>query len=136
VSEENVEIVRREYAALAARDWEALADLCHPDIEYETLERTPGLGGCLHGLREITEFFDAWAEPYGEFRVEAEEIVDVGDQVVVVERHAARALRGSEAEAWVGQSFACLISLRDGRISRVKEYPTREDALEAAGLGE
>jgi ketosteroid isomerase-like protein len=29
MSQENVEIVRREYAAFAARDWEALADLCH-----------------------------------------------------------------------------------------------------------
>jgi hypothetical protein len=27
MSQENVEIVRREYAAFAARDWEALADL-------------------------------------------------------------------------------------------------------------
>jgi ketosteroid isomerase-like protein len=103
------------------------------DLEYETLGVAPGR---LRGFRKITAFFDAWSELYGEFRVEAEEIVEAGDQVVAVERHAARGLKGSEAEGMVGHSFACLISFKDGRISRVKEYATREEALEAAGLSE
>ena len=133
MSQENVEIVRREYAAFATRDWETLADLCHPDLEYETLGVAPGR---LRGFREITEFFDAWAELYGEFRVEAEEIVEAGDQVVAVERHAARGVKGSEAEVMVGHSFACLISFKDGRISRVKEYATRDEALAAAARRE
>jgi ketosteroid isomerase-like protein len=133
MSQENVEIVRREYAAFGTRDWKALADLCHPDLVYETLGVAPGQ---LRGFRETTEFFDAWAALYGEFRAEAEEIIEVGDQVVAVERHAARGLKGSEAEGTLGHSFACLISFKDGRISRVKEYATRDDALEAAGLRE
>jgi ketosteroid isomerase-like protein len=133
MSQENVEIVRREYAAFAARDWEALADLCHPDLEYETLGVAPGR---LRGFREITTFFDAWAELYGEFRVWPEEIVEAGDKVVAVERHSARGLKGSEADGTVGHSFACLISFKDGRICRVKEYATREEALEAGGLRE
>jgi ketosteroid isomerase-like protein len=133
MSQENVEIVRREYTAFAARDWEALADLCHPDLEYETLGAAPGR---LRGFRAVTDFFDQWARLYGEFRVEAEEIVEAGDQVVAVERQAARGLKGSEAEGRVGHGFACLISFRDGKISRVKEYATREEALEAAALEE
>src|SRR5919198_761549 len=128
MSQENVEIVRREYAAFAARDWAALADLCHPEIEYETLESTPGVAGRYRGLDEITEFFDSWAEPYGEFRVQAEAIVDVEEQVVVVERHAARGLRGSETESWVGHSFACLITFKDGKIWHVKEFPSQAEA--------
>jgi ketosteroid isomerase-like protein len=36
MSQENVEIVRREYATFVTRDWEALAKLCLPDLEYET----------------------------------------------------------------------------------------------------
>ena len=129
MSQENVEIVRREYAAFATRDWETLADLCHPDLEYETLGVAPGR---LRGFREITEFFDAWAELYGEFRVEAEEIVEAGDQVVAVERHAARGVKGSDAEGMVGHSFACLISFKDGKIWRIEEFPTLETALQAA----
>jgi ketosteroid isomerase-like protein len=133
MSQEHVEIVQREYAAFAARDWPALADLCHPDIEYETLKTAPGVAGCYRGIQEITEFFDSWSGLYAEFRVEATEIVDAGDQVVTVERHSARGLKGSDAESWVQDSFACLISFKDARISRIEEFPTLELALEAAG---
>ena len=132
MSQENVEIVRREYAAFVTRDWDALAELCHPDLEYETY----GPPGRLRGFREMTAYFDEWANVFGELRVEAEEIVDLGDQVVAVERQDARGLKGSEAEGTVGYTIACLISFKDGRISRVKEYATREEALEAAGIEE
>jgi ketosteroid isomerase-like protein len=87
----------------------------------------PGPSG---GIAEITEFFDSYSDLYTDFRVEAEEIVEVGDQVVAVERLAGRGLRGSEA--WVRESFARLISFRDGKIWRAKEYATRAEALEAA----
>lgn len=133
MAQEHVEIVRREYAAFAARDWAALTDLCHPDIEYETLKTAPGVSGCYRGLQEITEFFDSWSDLYAEFRVEAVEIVDAGDQVVTVERQQARGLKGSDADSWVQDSFACLISFKDGRIWRIEEFPTLEQALEAAG---
>ena len=132
MSREHVEIVRREYAAFAARDWEMLAQLCHPNIEYETLKAAPGVSGSLRGLREITEFFDSWSDPYAEFRVEATQIIDAGDQVVAVERHAARGLKGSEAASWVEHSFACLISFERGKIRRIEEFPTLEQALESA----
>ena len=132
MSQENVEIVRRAYATFVTRDWEALAKLCHPDIEYETY----GPPGRLRSFREMIAYFDEWASVFGEFRVEAEEIVEVGDQVVAVERQDARGLKGSESEGTVGYTIACLISFKDGRISRVKEYATREEALEAAGLSE
>jgi ketosteroid isomerase-like protein len=131
MSQEQVGIVRRQYAAFAARDWAALADLWHPNIEYETLKTAPGVSGCYRGVQEITDFFDSWSGLYAEFRVEALEIVDAGDQVVVVEQHSARGLKGSEAEAWVRDSFACLISFRDEKICRVEEFPTLEQALNA-----
>ena len=133
MSQEHVEVVRRVYAAFAARDWEALADLCHPDLDYETLGVAPGR---LRGFGRVTDFFDAWAGLYGEFRVEAEEVVEAGEQVVSIERHSARGLKGSEAEGTVGHSFACLFTFRDGKVSQVKEYATREEALEAVGRSE
>jgi ketosteroid isomerase-like protein len=132
MSQENVEIVRREYATFVTRDWEALAALCHPDIQYETY----GPPGQLRGFREMIAYFDEWASVFGEFRVKLVEILDVGDQVVAVERQDARGLKGSEAEEMVGYTIGCLISFKDGRISRVKEYASRDEALEAAGLSE
>jgi ketosteroid isomerase-like protein len=127
-----VEIVRRQYAAFAARDWGVLADIYHPDVEYETLKTAPGVGGSLRGLDEITDFFDSWSDLYAEFRVEAVEMIEAGDQVVTVERHAARGPKGSDAESWLHDSFACLISFEEGRIRRIEEYPTLAEAIDAA----
>jgi ketosteroid isomerase-like protein len=135
MSQENVEIVRREYAAFAASDWQALAEVWHPDIEYETFESAPD-AGTYRGLDEATRLFDSWRKTFPELRVEVDEIVEVGDRVVVVERPAGRGIGGSDAEAWLEQSFARVISFKDGRIWRVKEYRTLDEALEAAGLEE
>jgi hypothetical protein len=72
----------------------------------------------------------------GSFWSEAEEIVEAGNQVVAVERHAASGVKGSGAEGRVRHSFACLFTFRDGKVSQVKEYATRGEALKAAGLSE
>src|SRR5436190_6667223 len=135
MSQENVEVVRREYDALAARDWVAIAEVWHPDIELEALETEPE-AGTYRGLDEITRYFDAWSEPYSEYLVRADEILDAGDGVVVVERIAARGLQGSDSGTWMRHELFRLIRFKGGKIWRVKEYPTRAQALEAAGLSE
>ena len=119
--------------AFAAGDWEALAEVWHPDIEYETPDSGPD-AGIYRGLVEITRMFDSWRKTFPDFRVELGEVIEVGDQVVVVERQAGRGVGGSAAETWLEQSFARLITFKDGRIWRAKEYRTLDEALEAAGL--
>ena len=51
MSQEKVEIVRRDIAARDARDWAALPEIWHPDIEWKLVR-----GGTYHGLGEITDF--------------------------------------------------------------------------------
>ena len=63
-------------------------------------------------------------------------MVDAGDRVVSVERLAGRGLKGSDAETWVYERLFRLIRFKDGKIWRVKEYPSKAEALEAAGLRE
>ena len=132
MSQENVEIVLREYDAFAARDWIALADIWHPEIEYEVLMGA----GTFRGLDQVTRFFDAYRNPYTAFRVDAEEILDAGEHVVAVERLEGHGLMGTDTGAPVHETFARVISFKDGRIWRAKEYATREEALEAVGQSE
>jgi ketosteroid isomerase-like protein len=132
MSQANVELVRREYAAFVARDWDALAEVWHPEIEYEVLMGA----GTFRGIDQITQFFDSFSDVYSEFRVEAEEIVDAGDHVVAIERLSGRGLKGSDTGNWVHDTFARVITFKDGKIWRVKEYATRAEALEAAGAPE
>jgi ketosteroid isomerase-like protein len=130
MSQENVELVRRDLAARDAREWSGLAAIWHPEIE---LVVTAG-AGTYQGIDQITRFFDSFSELFSEYRVEAEEIIDAGDHVVTVELLSGRGLKGSPAEAWVHDKLFRVISFKDGKIWRIKEYPSRADALEAAEL--
>ena len=60
------------------------------------------------------------------------ELIDAGgDTVVAVERYGGRAkLSGIETD----QTEAELFTIRGGKIARCREYGTRDEALEAAGL--
>jgi ketosteroid isomerase-like protein len=129
MSQENIEIVQRDVAARAARDWSALPGIWHPEIELVLVAGS----GIFRGIDEITTFFDSLSDLYSEFRVEADEMVDTGDRVVTVERVAGRGLKGSHAQNWIQTTLFKVISFKDGKIWRVKEYSGRAEALEAAG---
>jgi ketosteroid isomerase-like protein len=45
-------------------------------------------------------------------------------------------MKGSDTETWLEQSYARLISFKDGKIWRIKEFATLEKALEAVGLSD
>jgi ketosteroid isomerase-like protein len=132
MSQENVEIVRQDIAARSARDWAVLAEIWHPDIELELVSGS----GTFRGLAEIRPFFDTLSDLYSEYRVEADEIIDAGAQVVSVERIGGRGLKGSGAEVWVEDKVVRTIRFNEGKLWRIKEYRTRQQALDAAGLSE
>jgi ketosteroid isomerase-like protein len=131
MSQENVELVRREYVALADRDWAALGDIWHPDIEYEALDPAT-----YRGYEEMRTGFMGWSDLFAEWWVRADKIVEAGDHVAVVESYGGRGMKGSDADAELEQSVARLISFKAGKIWRSKEYRTLDQALEAAGLSE
>jgi ketosteroid isomerase-like protein len=135
MSQENVEMVRREYVALAARDWVAIAETWHPDIELEALKADPE-AGTYRGLDETTRYFDTWSEPYLEYRVEADEILDAGDRVVRWSESLPAACTAAIPIRGCSKWLYRLIRFKEGKIWRVKEYSTRAQALEAAGLSE
>jgi ketosteroid isomerase-like protein len=132
MSQEHVEVVRREYVAMAARDWAALRNIWHPDIEYDVVSGA----GTFRGIDQVTGFFDSYSELYSDFQVEAEEIMDAGDHVVAVERLSGHGLMGSEIAGSIHERFVRVIAFKDGKIWRAKEYSTLAEALEAVGLSE
>ena len=132
MSQENVEVVRRDVAARSSRDWAVLAEIWHSDIELELVAGS----GRFRGLEEIKPFFETLSNLYSEYRVEADEIIDAGERVVTAERVGGRGLKGSDAATWVEDKVVRLISFKEGKLWRIKEYRNREQALEAAGMAE
>jgi ketosteroid isomerase-like protein len=103
-----------------------------PDIELELVAG----GGTFRGLGEIRPFFETLSDLYSEYRVEADEIIDAGDRVVTVERVAGRGLKDGDAGTWVEDKLFRLVSFKDGKVWRIKEYRNLDQALKAAGLSE
>jgi ketosteroid isomerase-like protein len=127
MSEENVEIVRRNYDHLS-KTGEPLADVCDEEIEF-SFAWMEGRG--FDGLQQATA---EWTSTFEEWHIEARELIEVApDQVIAIVRDRARA-KGSNAE--IDNEFAHLWTLRDGLIIRFGAFTERAEALEAAGVRE
>ena len=71
---------------------------------------------------------------FDDFRAEPVELIEAGeDKVIAVTRISGRAkLSGVETD----MTYAELLTLRDGKVAWGRQYWTKEQALEAAGLSE
>jgi ketosteroid isomerase-like protein len=80
----------------------------------------------VEGLRAV--WLD-WLSPWESYRTETEEVVDLGDRVLVLVHDFGRRA-GIDEE--VPLSAAAIWTLRDGRITRADFYADRDEALAAA----
>ena len=146
MSQESVEIVRSTFEPfdgvnLASIDWstmvirEALGRAYSPEIELTTLAIPLGLdvSDSYRGLDGVVEYLRTWLEPFSEYHVENLDYVDAGECVLVPSRQWGT---GTESGARVELELTTLYEVRDGRITRVHQYDTMDEALEAAGLQE
>ena len=127
MSQENVEVVRRNYDHLS-KTREHLADACDAEIEF-SFAWMEGRG--FDGLQQATA---EWTSTFEEWEIEARQVIVVGpDQVIAIVRDRGRP-KGSDTE--ITNEFAHLWTLRDGLIIRFEAFTERAEALEAAGLRE
>ena len=134
MSQENVEIVRDAAAAFNRGDLDAWLEYWTDDIDYRAVEGALDDRGRMHGKDAVRAHFQDWLDTFHDLKAEPLELIDAADeQVVTVLRFGGRAkLSGVEADL----TFAVVYTLRDGKVARGREYWTREEALEAAGLSE
>jgi ketosteroid isomerase-like protein len=125
VSDANVEIVRRAVQAAIAGDWtQALADL---DTGVELDQSRPT--GIYRGHSGVRQAMQRWSEAWEERRVELQELIDAGDQVVVVtHEYATAAHTGISLDRCVAEVW----TVRGGRVIAIHEFRDRDEALAAA----
>jgi ketosteroid isomerase-like protein len=132
MSEENVTTVREAFEAFLRGDQEKTADLVDPEIEFHGTVGGLQEGQVAHGQSQIDEQFEEVdLEAWEERRLEAEEYIDAGDNVVVL-LHEYRRGRGSGVE--LEAKTAVVVAVSGGRVVRIQGYMDRHAALEAAGL--
>jgi ketosteroid isomerase-like protein len=133
MSEENVEIVRGIYGAFDRADFEAaLKSIDHEVVWDLTHHSWPGQDQYV-GHEGIVEVLAEWMGAFEDYKVEAEQFLDAGDRVVVVQHEVARH-KGSDSG--IDRRTASIWTLRDGRTLRIDNYLDVPDALEAAGLSD
>jgi ketosteroid isomerase-like protein len=80
-------------------------------------------------MRHNADYLAGWDD----YEVTVEELIDGGDDVVLV-MHERTRMRGSEAI--LERDLPSVLTVRDGRCVRYRVFKTRAQALEAAGLPE
>jgi ketosteroid isomerase-like protein len=123
MSQANFELARRGFAAAACGDFDAVREFLDPAVRWHGGDPTSP-GACQN--REQALEFMRKARDRGSLG-ELVDVVDAGDQVVVV----IRPRGGSDGPA---QLIANLTTLRDGRAIEMVHYPNPGDALAAAGV--
>jgi ketosteroid isomerase-like protein len=132
MSQENVELIRRTYEAVAGNDLDGAYAYLHPEIEFHTYAESPA-AGVYRGREAVRKYNEDLFEQFESVRFEIAEIVDAGDRVVVVStQHAVP--KGGRQEIDVRMTEVWTI--RDDLLAERHSYATRAEALEAAELSE
>jgi ketosteroid isomerase-like protein len=81
------------------------------------------------GLDEFLRGMNEWTGAFEEITTQVEEMIDAGDNVVV--RHRMRG-RGKDSGVEVDLAICQVVAVRDGKLIRMHDYSSRDEALEAA----
>ena len=84
-----------------------------------------------HGAAGLRKIWLDWLEPWESYRAQSQELIDLGDRVLVHAHDVGR--RHGMAEA-VELHGVTLWTVRDGKVARVQFFARREDGYAAAGI--
>jgi ketosteroid isomerase-like protein len=130
-----VEVVRRLFELFSARelDWDSVFELVDPDIVWEVRSDFPdaGIYTGYEGMRQLSAAFDEVVEETWYLPLE---YIPIGSHVVVPLRWGGLGI-GSGA-AFAEREETWVVTMRDGKIRRVREYATKQEAVEAAAVPE
>jgi ketosteroid isomerase-like protein len=126
VSDER-EFATRLYAAINARDRDAIRALTAPDIVVATTVET------FRGADALLEWMDDGDDAFDDFKIDLLAVEELAGQVVVSMRQRGR---GKKSGAEVELPFTHVWTVRDGTATHVKSFTHREDAVRYAERSE
>lgn len=88
-------------------------------------------GRVYRGHEGVRTSFERWLDGWDEYGAEAERFIDSGDSVLAVAREHGR---GASSGVTVSARIFVLVTFRDGKVLRYREFYDEGAAFEAAGL--
>jgi ketosteroid isomerase-like protein len=132
MSQENVEIVRAAIEAVNRDDWDAVFKDAAPSFRWDSSRSlnadTRGVFSANEARQILKQALAVWESAW----IEINEVIDMGDHVVVPHTTHVRGRDGIETEA----RTTWLITIRKGKIERGCLYQDTREALEAVGLSQ
>jgi ketosteroid isomerase-like protein len=127
--------VRLGVEAYNRRDLDAVAIGFPPDLEYYPYREFVEAGlaePCYHGPTGYRTYIEGTYEVWGaDVRLEPTELIDLGDRIVML---ADMPMRAQASGIPLGETYACVSTLKDGRVIRQRDFLDHAEALEAVGL--
>ena len=99
MSLENVALLRAWIDAFNRRDFDAIARLNHPSIEWQTSAEDPDATTHI-GHEAVQRYLDGYIESFPNLQIEVTECFAVGDDRVVAVNHSSA--RARRAYPWTG----------------------------------
>jgi ketosteroid isomerase-like protein len=133
MSKENVEFLRQGYEALERGDRDTFKALSRerlgPEFEFHHVWD----GRVFKGYEGTMKWLSDTREPWKDYKQEVEEILDLGEHVVVVLGISAQ---GAGSGVPVAQEFAVVWTFDGETVVCARSFTSRAEALEAAGQPE
>ena len=130
MSEKNVELVKRAYAAMSRNDLQGFLSITAPEVEFHSLI-AESEGTTYRGHDGIRDWWEQVKGALGGLRFEAEAIRVEGEWAVVKVL-----VTGRIGDVTVPQRMWQAVRARNGKAVWWSTYRTEAEALEAAGLSE
>jgi ketosteroid isomerase-like protein len=129
MSNDNVEVVRRQFEAFARGGIDAVAKFWHPNIEWRAVEGAGDDVGVIRGPDALRRYYEDWIEMFDRLRAEVEEVIfDADDRVAVAVHNSGRGrVSGVPTEG----HYYVVCTIRDGVIVSGREYGTSAQAMHA-----
>ena len=132
MSQENVRLVERAIAAINARDIEGYRACCTENVKLDT--PMAAVGGVYEGIDGIRRFLTDVEEAAPDFRIELDGVEEVDSKrVIAFLRNSSTGRASGIRMAWPQTNVYDLI---DGKISHIRIFIDRDEALKAVGLEE
>ena len=131
MSQENVELVYQAADAFNRRDLDA--NLALMDDDVEAVPRAASIEGSYHGHDGIRRFWKNLLDAFPDFTIEVVEVRDPGDLTLAALRlrsHGASSDVPSDETVWQVARW------RREKCVWLRNFDTRDEALEAVGLSE
>jgi ketosteroid isomerase-like protein len=133
VGSENVEQQHRAAKAFSRRDLDGFLEVCDPEIELVSRHLELDGSGHLRGHAAVRRWWETLLAVYPDFTSEVKEIHDYGE--VTIARHDFRGdMEGSQSS--MEQVQWQVTRWRDGKAVWWQSLPSKEEAMEVAGVSD